>query len=460
MSHIKKYFFFLNIVYLINTGKVFPQQKAIDSIGILINQPGIKDTIVAKSYIELTELFYDENPDTSAYFCEKTISFVDQKIINAGKREKIVLLYCKSDAYNNLGVFYFEIGQIKKGLEAYHKAIKIQEQNGDTNGASNSLLNLGVIYYNQGQLNEALTLYLKCLKIKESLKDTSGIAKTILNIGSVYQYQGKPEEALRSYERSLQLHELLKDKKKIAVSLSNIRSIYVNIGQFEKAKEYAFKTLSIRKEIKDKKGAVISYGSIGDIFLKEKRFAEAKCYVDSSLRLANEIGQPQLLRDVEVLKSKIEANLNNFKEALEHYKLYISYRDSLINEENTKKIVQTQMQYDFDKKENETKAEQDKKDVIADEEKQKQKIIIASVSAGLFLVLILAIVIFRSLRQNQKKNKIITEQKLIVEKQKELVEEKQKEILDSIRYAKRIQTALITSEKYIAKNLNRLIKNV
>ncbi|MBC7864342.1 MAG: hypothetical protein IAF38_15300, partial [Bacteroidia bacterium] len=49
--------------------------------------------------------------------------------------------------------------------------------------------------------------------------------------------------------------------------------------------------------------------------------------------------------------------------------------------------------------------------------------------------------------------KIITEQKEMVEKQKEMVEEKQKEILDSIRYAKRIQTTLLTSEKYIARKL-------
>ena len=32
-------------------------------------------------------------------------------------------------------------------------------------------------------------------------------------------------------------------------------------------------------------------------------------------------------------------------------------------------------------------------------------------------------------------------------------EEKQKDILDSIRYASRIQRALITSEKYIARQL-------
>ena len=40
----------------------------------------------------------------------------------------------------------------------------------------------------------------------------------------------------------------------------------------------------------------------------------------------------------------------------------------------------------------------------------------------------------------------------------DLVEEKQKEILDSIYYARRIQQALITSEKYIENKLGKLIK--
>ena len=48
---------------------------------------------------------------------------------------------------------------------------------------------------------------------------------------------------------------------------------------------------------------------------------------------------------------------------------------------------------------------------------------------------------------------------MIIEKQKELVEEKQKEILDSIRYAKRIQDALLTSQTYIERNIKRLRKS-
>jgi len=36
--------------------------------------------------------------------------------------------------------------------------------------------------------------------------------------------------------------------------------------------------------------------------------------------------------------------------------------------------------------------------------------------------------------------------------------EKQKEVMDSIRYAKRIQTAQLPNEKYIVKSLGRLMK--
>ena len=51
-------------------------------------------------------------------------------------------------------------------------------------------------------------------------------------------------------------------------------------------------------------------------------------------------------------------------------------------------------------------------------------------------------------------------QKKEVEQQKQLVEENQKEIIDSITYARRIQSSLLPSEKYIEKSLIRLKKLV
>ena len=74
-----------------------------------------------------------------------------------------------------------------------------------------------------------------------------------------------------------------------------------------------------------------------------------------------------------------------------------------------------------------------------------------SVIGGLAVVLIFSLFIYRSLLQIKKKNKEITEQK-------KKIEEKQKEILDSIRYAKRIQDAILPREKYISETLKRLMK--
>ncbi|MFL5762552.1 MAG: hypothetical protein ACJ77K_01340 [Bacteroidia bacterium] len=44
----------------------------------------------------------------------------------------------------------------------------------------------------------------------------------------------------------------------------------------------------------------------------------------------------------------------------------------------------------------------------------------------------------------------------IIEQQRDEVEEKNKEIMDSIRYAKRIQQSLLPTEKYIDKNIKRM----
>jgi two-component system NtrC family sensor kinase len=60
--------------------------------------------------------------------------------------------------------------------------------------------------------------------------------------------------------------------------------------------------------------------------------------------------------------------------------------------------------------------------------------------------------------QNAMLEQKVTERTAEVTAQKHLLEEKQKEILDSIRYAKRIQTSLLPTESYITSRLNKLLK--
>lgn len=58
--------------------------------------------------------------------------------------------------------------------------------------------------------------------------------------------------------------------------------------------------------------------------------------------------------------------------------------------------------------------------------------------------------------QNMELERKVKERTIELQQQKELVEEKNKDILDSIRYAKRIQQSLLPSQRYIERALNVL----
>lgn len=68
------------------------------------------------------------------------------------------------------------------------------------------------------------------------------------------------------------------------------------------------------------------------------------------------------------------------------------------------------------------------------------------VIAGLALVIVFAFILYRGYLQKKKSNREITEQK-------EIIEQKNNEIVDSINYAKRIQSAMLPSLEEIRKHL-------
>lgn len=86
------------------------------------------------------------------------------------------------------------------------------------------------------------------------------------------------------------------------------------------------------------------------------------------------------------------------KNALESYKNYTVLKDSIFTIEKDKKLTQTAMQYEFDKKEAAAKAEQDKKDL-------QQRNIRNSIAAGLAGALVFLVVVYRQRNRISKEKK-------------------------------------------------------
>ncbi len=371
--------------------------------------------------------------------------------------------------YNYLGLIYFDQGNDAEALKNYFIALKIEEENGDKYAIAYSYNTIGNVYYAQENYDLALKNYFSALKIYEAIRSKQGIGAARSNIGCIYSDQGKYSEALKYHLICLKLMEEIGNKRGVAISVNNIGNVHQALGHFDEALVFFNSSLKIAREIGDKASEARAYNNLGYFYLVQMRYNEARSFFDESKKLSVEIGFKECLKNVHSNLSIVDSATGNYKGAFENHKFFILYRDSIDNEETRKKTIQSQMTYDFEKKEAVAQAEHKKElesqQVLADEKSIKQKIVLVLVSCFLILVLVFAGFIFRSLRITRKQKDIIEQQRDVVEIQKKeveeqklMVEEHQKSIIDSITYARRIQRSLLPTEVYIDKQLKRLNK--
>jgi tetratricopeptide (TPR) repeat protein/serine phosphatase RsbU (regulator of sigma subunit) len=357
----------------------------------------------------------------------------------------------------SIGIVYDDQGNYPKALQSYFGALKIDQESGEKYDIGRNYCNIGLVYEEQGNYQAALDYDFKALAINKALQDNNGIAGGLGNIGNLYaekaQHSNNPDSAKIDYNialefdfKALNMTKEMGDLPGVAINLSNIGGVYDAQANYTKALEYQHKALEMEKEMGDKHAIASILSSTGILYIEQKNYKQAKAALDSALKMAMQIGEKDDIKYAYNELSVLDTAVGNYKNAYQDYKMYIIYRDSLFNESNTKKSVQTEMNFEFEQKQAVEKAEQDKKDVLTAADKKRQSIITASVSVVLLLVVLFSVLLFSRFRVAQKQKQLIEEQKLIVE-------EKNKEVLDSITYAKRLQDAILPPLGIINKYL-------
>jgi adenylate cyclase len=288
-------------------------------------------------------------------------------------------------SYNNLGNVYQTQGNYSEALKNYFAALKINEETGNKNWQAINLNNIGLIYLNQDNYSDALKNFNASLKIKEEVGDKSGIASSYGNIGNVFEHKGDYPEALKNYLEAFKINEESGNKNWKANNLSHIATIYNIQGNYSEALKSNLAALKLKEEIGAKRGIAASCANIGETYIFEKNYHEAAQYLNKALKLSSEIGSLEEIRnsykDLAKLDSAQAASpliplqkRGEFAmQGMEDYKLYITFRDSMVNNENTKKTMALQMNYEFDKKQDSLNAVQAKKDVVTTEEQKRQR---------------------------------------------------------------------------------------
>jgi serine phosphatase RsbU (regulator of sigma subunit) len=385
-----------------------------------------------------------------------------------GNRKKV------ADTYNNLGETSRYMGNYPKALEFHYSALKMREVLKDSNGIAMSLNNIGLIQEKQSNLTAALKSYFTCLKIYERISGKAEIARTYNNIAEVYRLQKRLQKALDYQTIALRFRKEVNDMVGIAMSSNNIGGIKYDMAKaagkrrdkiaegklYDEALQSFLESKEIMKNTGDNYFIATTDMNIGNIYVFQKKYIEAESIFLNALDLSKKMGNKDCIKLVYGSMSDMYRNLGKFEQAYKTFQLHVAYRDSLQNEETNKKTIETQLSYEFDKKEAIAKAEQKQKDLLNEKEKQSQRWILYAVIIGLVLVLVFSVFMYSRFKITNRQKKIIElkeqetqKQNEIITQQKHLVEEKHKEITDSINYAERIQRSFLATEELLNENL-------
>jgi tetratricopeptide (TPR) repeat protein len=384
-----------------------------------------------------------------------------------------------ANCYNNIGAIHHAQGRYAEALEAYQKALTIQERIGDQQGIADCYNNIGAIHHAQGRYAEALESYQKALTIRERIGDQQGIATSYNNIGLIHRTQGRYAEALEAYQKALIIRERIGDQQGIATSYNNIGLIHADQGRYAEALEAYQKALTIRERIGDQRGMASLYNNIGIIHRVQGRYTKALEAFQKALAIAQSLGLQDYLDDIHLNLAQTDSALaasgltHLWKSAYLHHRLHTAYKDSVHNEASIRKQAQLESQYEYEKKTALLKAQQEKERALAAaqlrQRETQRNLSLLALSIALIGLITFAI-LYRKIRQQrdliqkqsdeiQQKNlaleqynaelkainQALEESNRIIQQQAETLLEKNQEILDSIRYAERIQRAILPS---------------
>ena len=444
----------LSILFLLSFINVFSQNKEIDSLKNILDTSNKNDIQKSQLLNQISDLYKTQNPTLMIDFANQALE-LSQKIKN--KQEE-------ANAYLNLGNSQIISGNYPKALEYFTNAKNLFEElesNPENNqkikeGLARAYGSIGIVFSEQSNYSKELEFHLKALQLYEKSNDEIRLARVYNNVGVVYKAQKNEFKALEYFLKAKELQEKIGDKT-IGITTTNIANIYLDqknypkaIEFYEKAEKYFKKHPNPRGEgelynnlglyysensesakaveswenakdkfnsIEDKFGISDTYYNLGEFYFNQNKLNEALENTQKAKELATEIKTLEMLVLSENLLGKIYEKKGELNKSLEHFRAFSVAKDSLTNFENIRKSVQSEMNFEFEKREVIHKKEQEQNEILLKEQSKRHTLQL--VFGGLFLILAVGLG-FLFYNRNQLKKTLTLQKNLAEYEQKAL----------------------------------------
>jgi len=356
-------------------------------------------------------------------------------------------------AYLNYGILYKRNAQYLLAIDHYQKALDLAQKIKDPTAESDILNNIANIKANLKQHKEAIALHKKALRIRREIDNEFGIAVSLMAIGGEFNDLAQYDSAMYYLQESLNATTADKFPSIYGHTLVALGNLYLSLDDYDNAIKYLNQGLAVR----------IASGRPEDVYYTKVAIAKAAFFQGNLQQvepICKECWEYALARNNLGLKRAAADCLDlyyektgNYRLAYQFHKEYNQASDSLSAEDRKAEIAQKEIEFEYLRKKMDDSLsyvrEQEQRDLqyARDLAVKDQKVETAErtrnfILAGGALLVLFVLYLYRTIRQKQKANKLIHEQK-------QIIEERHKETTDSINYASRIQQAVLVSDEYL-----------
>jgi serine phosphatase RsbU (regulator of sigma subunit) len=367
-----------------------------------------------------------------------------------------------STIYQNISSAYCDNINYEAGLDYLFKSLKLNQEANDSLSIAHSYANIGIYYSRLDLLESSKEYHQNAITILERLEGASLLAGEYSNLAQINielkQFDNVEEHLFKGVDLNISSNNTYW----LAINYQTLGEYYNTIGDWEKESIYRQKALEISLENDYKELLIYHYQSKGSKFLGKKDFDSALLYTLKGYHLSIEIESKSDERNICEALANIYIEMNEPDSAYKYLKQYLFLYDSLDDRDyaidmvkkQSKNTYQLQLKNDSIISANEQSLLRQKieSEKLEKQNEKKRNTLLMWIGGALILLVVFMIAMYFDKR---KSGKLIEKQKIEVERQKDLLEEKNSEILDSISYAKRIQSAILPSNTEV----NRLLKD-
>lgn len=372
--------------------------------------------------------------------------------------------------YTRIGRTYIDKGNYDICLDYQLKALKIYEQYPNLEGKIKAYNSIALVYFYQDQFDKALQNFKLTEKLVKKYGATNSIKvfkfKGILynNMGIIYASEKQLDLALEYFTKASTYSKKAKDFDCLSSVYANIGLIYLDSKQFTLAEAALMESMQIRQKEKNALGLSKSYQLLGVLYKEKSELEKAEKYFLASLKMNKETNsllvREEVLRDL----SKVMSLKGDFKQAYHYHVAFKSLSDSLFNKKNHQKIIQAEMQYNFDKANH-----------IAKSEQRQNELLFSALAIFLFLIIVIVVIMYRLQKSKAKIQQLAKESAELSNKEfvlrehslQQELELKSKELTTNIIYLLKkneliheISDRLLELKKQVKKEDQETIKKI